>query len=445
LSRRGTLGLALVAAAILALVLWRCSGSSSTAKAPPRSAAVSPTPPQFRTAELPPVTLPVIAEADAPLVPIVDEVRVERDSVCEGEESLVTVRAHTPGGKEDAFLHYMIGTELGASVPLKVFESDESEGAAPPRVVRVFGRNNVAVEVPVPRITVKKCKPARRLHVVYRLTPNAVDELELFAKIIDVEAKTPMQPVSAKWTFGDGTSATSDGPLIVHDYSQRAQDTLYSQFLVTCEVTGADGEKLVGRTSIELLNPAFEHLAYKRVVLLFSASNPRFPQLDKDGVVRQRVHVWHRHREPVTITRVLRHAHAADQSVDDPPPEEVSPMALFGTNVIGPGGVDANLELDATWFSAEYTLEGTVPDGYVAGGAFAIMRPPDKPTKENNTPVVDPLLKAKILRARELLKQEFVTDDDLFRLEAQGKFDDIIQEHRDHPQPMGTPPPLPPR
>jgi hypothetical protein len=391
---------------------------------------------------------PLPPAGGAPLAPIIDVVTVEKSEVCDGEESLVTVKAHTPGNKEDAFLHYTIGAELGASAPLRVFAQDNREGEPPPQMVRVFGRNNVSTEIPVPPIRVLPCKPARRLHVTARLLPNSIDEFELIAKIVNVTAAEPMRPVEARWTFGDGTSGVSRGPTIVHDFSARPQDSLYAQLLITCEAVGADGERIVGRTSLQLLNPSFEHLAYRGIVLLYALMTPRFPELGADGIVRQRVRVWHRHPTPVTITRILRYAHSTDGDTTAHP-VEVDPVQLFGTVTIGPGGVEGRVELDASAgvFSYELAIEGKSDDDHPAMGAFSVMRPPDRPTPENSTPVVDPLLKAKIVRARELLRQEFVNDEDLIRLGEQGAFDDLVKEAASRPPPAEAAPmpPAPPK
>jgi hypothetical protein len=293
-------------------------------------------------------------------------------------------------------------------------------------------------------IRVLPCKPARRLHLTARLLPNTIDEFELAARIVNVTAGEPMRPVEARWSFGDGTTGVSQGPTIVHDFATRPQDSLYAQLLVSCEAIGADGERVAGRTSLQLLNPSFEHLAYRGMVLLYAIMTPRFPTLDKDGRVRQSVHVWHRYKEPVVLGHVLRYAHSVDGATTADP-VEVDPVGLFGTSAIGPGGVDAKLELDAAAgiFSHEITLEGRTTDGLPAMGAFSIMRPPDRPTRENSTPVVDPLLKAKILRARERLHQEFVNDEDLIRLGEQGAFDDLVKEAAARPPPT-EPAPLPP-
>ncbi|HLL85182.1 MAG TPA: hypothetical protein VK420_21105, partial [Longimicrobium sp.] len=40
---------------------------------------------------------------------------------------------------------------------------------------------------------------------------------------------------------------------------------------------------------------------------------------------------------------------------------------------------------------------------------------------ENSNPVEDPVLKAKILAARKILNQPYVTDEDIWRLEREGK------------------------
>jgi hypothetical protein len=72
--------------------------------------------------------------------------------------------------------------------------------------------------------------------------------------------------------------------------------------------------------------------------------------------------------------------------------------------------------------------------------------------------VNDPALVARIVRAREILKQEFVTDEDIWRLEKQGAFTDLpptgdptaegARGTRDPsvpppPAPAGAPPPPP--
>jgi hypothetical protein len=77
-------------------------------------------------------------------------------------------------------------------------------------------------------------------------------------------------------------------------------------------------------------------------------------------------------------------------------------------------------------------------------GNFALMRPPPRPTPQGHTPVIDPVLKAKILRARELLNKQFVTDEDIWRLEREGLMTDLEIEPADPPRAPAPPrPPAP--
>jgi hypothetical protein len=87
-------------------------GTEDEARRPELEAApVSRDPGGPASSRLPPAPAAAIA-SPAPAPPIIDEIRVEKPEVCEGEENLVTVRAHTPDGN-DAFLHYQIGTHPG--------------------------------------------------------------------------------------------------------------------------------------------------------------------------------------------------------------------------------------------------------------------------------------------------------------------------------------------
>jgi hypothetical protein len=102
----------------------------------------------------------------------------------------------------------------------------------------------------------------------------------------------------------------------------------------------------------------------------------------------------------------------------------------MGSSIIPPGkGLEFELKLDTRQepnvFSMEYAIEGKDSEGLPVRGTFSAMRPPPRPTKENSNPVVDPLLKAKIIAARKILNRPYVTDEDLWALERQGKFAEI--------------------
>jgi hypothetical protein len=64
---------------------------------------------------------------------------------------------------------------------------------------------------------------------------------------------------------------------------------------------------------------------------------------------------------------------------------------------------------------------------------------------ENSDPVTDPNLEAKIRAAREILHQEVVTDDDLWRLEREGQFANLSNIAAEGKRvPANAAPPAPP-
>ncbi|HVE85336.1 MAG TPA: hypothetical protein VND93_20930, partial [Myxococcales bacterium] len=249
---------------------------------------------------------------------------------------------------------------------------------------------------------------------------------------------------------------TTPTPFAEHSFESRPQNQMYSHFLVQVTAYGEGGESVTGRAALQLLNPAYEDLATKGVVSLMVQLTPRFPELGDDGVVRQKVRLFHFRDKPVYIHNAVVFRHRGDPTAGAPPSQE-DPFALLGGNIVPPGhGIDFEVRLDTKkdpdLFSLEYVVEGKDSESMPARGSFSVMRPPPKPTRENSDAVVDPVLKQKILAARRILNKPFVTDEDLFRLEREGKFADLppVQplppvrstEGRQAPEP-GPPPPGP--
>lgn len=425
MTRRHRLKIVVAAVAALLLVWWfHRGGGGWTAAAPasaPRAAAVTPeviAPQRYRSSS---EVRAVVADAKAP---VIDEVVLEKSEVCDGEENLVTVKAHSPDPEDDPFLHYMVGGSTGQRVIVRGSSDPKAYDHAQ---VIAFGRNGVSTTVPLPRFTVKPCKAAHELLLTYRMLPNRPSELELTAAVVAHGAARPFEPVRLVWTFGDGTRTETSVPVEQHDYSKRPQRSLMSSFVVGCTAYAASGEKVEGRTSLELTNLAFETFAYKGVVKLVGELEPRFPQADADGAVTERIRLWHFHDRPVQIRRLQRTKLVVGgrSSV-----EEVSPRVL-GIGQIGAGQtaesqpirIDFRQEPDV--YSVEYYVEGVTDDGWPVSGNFAVMQPPRPPTPDHHDPVVDPVLKAKILRARDLLGKRYVTDEDIWRLEREGLMTDL--------------------
>ncbi len=390
---------------------------------------LDPAPPPAKEAPAPPPPEPA---------PVIDAITVEKPEVCSGEENLVTVRAHTVNGTNE-FLHYVIDGAMGSSVPLRLLLGQDGrvEGQ---HTVTVFGRGNVPVTVPVPEYKVKDCQPERVVVVDTRVQANTWSEFDLFAKVMALPeplpgirsegTHKPFAAVSYTWAFGDGVTATTSGPVVSHDYEGRTQDSLYSYFPVRVDVRGEDGEVITGRTTLPLINPAFEAFAQKGIVQLLVALDPRFPQMGPDGRVVQNVRLWHTRGQPVTIDAVALTRYFEGAS-GETAPLAVDVAQVLGSTTVPPGkeGITTSVVLDTVTdpgvFTMTYRLSGHSADGHPVMGSFSVLRPPPRPTADNSQAVVDPMLKAKIMAAREMLGKETVSDEDIWQLERQGRFADL--------------------
>jgi hypothetical protein len=370
--------------------------------------------------------------------PVIDAITVEKPEVCSGEENLVTVQAHTVNGTNE-FLHYVVDGAMGSSVPVRLLLGQDGrvEGR---HTISVFGRTNVAVTVPVPEYKVKDCQPARVVVIETRVQANTWSDFDLMAKVIPLPEPPPglrtegshkaFVPTSYTWAFGDGVTATTSGPLVSHDFEGRAQDALYSYFTVRVDVRGESGEVLTGRTTLALINPAFEAFAQKGIVQLLIALDPRFPEMGPDGRVVQNVRLWHTRPVPVTIDAVALTRYFEGAS-GEAAPQAVDVAQVLGATTVPPGkdGITTSVVLDTITdpgvFSMTYRLSGHSPDGHPVMGSFSVLRPPPRPTADNSQTVVDPLLKAKIVAAREILGKDTVNDEDIWQLERQGRFADL--------------------
>ncbi len=386
-----------------------------------------PSPPQQQAAQ------PAVDDTNPP--PVIDSITLEKTSVCQGEENLVTVKAHTVN-QTDQLLHYVIDGQMGEALPIRRWKSDHGHEA---HFVQVFGRDSVVTTVPVPEYEVRDCRTPRMMNVVTRLRSNSWADFDIQANVVNSidwnvdprqRKSTPYQGVQYTWSFGDGKSETTTTPITEHNYERRPQDTAYSYFLIAVEARSKDGEVVKGRASLGLMNPAFEALQQKGIVVLLISLEPRFPELGPDGKVTEHVHIWHTRPQPVVIEGVAmtKYLQAAGGETR---PALVDVTGILGTDTIpsGPDGITATLVFDPSAepdvFSKTYRLSGKSAEGYPVNGSFSIMRPPPAPTRDNNVPVRDPVLEAKILQAREILGKNVVSDEDIWMLEREGKFHDL--------------------
>jgi hypothetical protein len=435
---RRRLTIILIVLVCLGLLAWLLLRGVKS-KPPGSITAVAPTtfgaaPPASQQGPFDPRAVPAFFGNEP--APVIDSITVEKPEVCEGEENLITVRAHTVNGT-DAFLHYLISDQTGQQVPLKSWITNRKN--LPPRIVTVFGRGNAATTVQLPAFLVKDCQPYRSLVVRHRARPNTEAEYDFFAFVTELGSKRdqraePFKPVQYQWSFGDGTTATTTVPVVTHSFEHRPQDTLYSQFLIGVEASSAKGEKLMGRMSFQLMNHVFEDLSKKGVLRLLFALEPRFPEI-KDGKVTHRVRAWHTRPDPVAITKVtVVHHYYPTKDQAGVPETEALPgeiARILGQTDIPPGpGIETVVtELGGKprdWFQVDYLFEGETVEGWPARGAFSVLMPSPTPTKDRHVPVTDETLLAKIRAARKILGKDTVSDEDIWRLEWEGKLDDVV-------------------
>jgi hypothetical protein len=427
--------MAAYALALLALVWWRWPRlAPAAAPAPAPARAMEPA---VRQSSLLPPSVPSAAQpsqpaspADEEPAPLIDEIVVEKSEVCEGEENLVTVRAHTVNDT-DGYLHYTVGGELGSSVVMRSYL--EADGRQPEVVVQAFGRWNAVAGLARPLFRVKDCVAPTTVTIQHYVEPNHDRAFQLVARL-GAPRKAKLQgtaksfpPVRYEWDFGDGTRATTTSPVVVHEFQDVIETTQYVDYLIRVDVHGAEGQLATGRSGLSLLSTSFQNFAYKGVVTLVGRLEPRLPKLDADGKVRQRVRLFHHRPHDVVVDSVIRvRTTSGEPDRSDP----LDPLAVLPTRVIPPGtaGVVFELELDANRAAGftmdRYLIEGRSGDGFRAAGSLSIMKPPARPTP-NDEAVRDPQMVARIIEARRLLNQEFVTDGDVARLEREGRFADL--------------------
>jgi hypothetical protein len=357
--------------------------------------------------------------------PVFDQIQIEKEEVCEGEENLVTVRAHTTDGN-DAFLHYTVAGEAGAQVPVRAYLGRDGKAMAQTAVV--FSRDNVATAVQLPSWTVKNCKPARILIVTARMLPNSVAERE-FTAVVQALDGLPFQPAWYEWSFGDGAQDVTPGPLATHDYAALPQKTAFTDLLVKVKAIDGRGQSVEGRLPVHIRNIAFA-ARQRGVAVIFAQPTPRFPEMGADGVVRQKFRIWHGEEVPIQVTGLTLSRSLLPGAPGAAPPVP-STVALDHGRALQFGEIPAGRVLeqslehdfaaDPKAYAVTYAIQGVTPAGLQARGELTLLRPPPRPTRENSVAVDDPEMALKIRRAMSILNQPSVSQEDLWRLEREGR------------------------
>ncbi|MBI2571004.1 MAG: PKD domain-containing protein [Candidatus Schekmanbacteria bacterium] len=317
------------------------------------------------------------------LKPIIDHVSVEKKEVCEGEENLITVGAHTEGHREDAFLHYVIGGKSGRSLP---YRPVLHHGKFRPPGISVFGRGGQVTHIPMPEFVVKPCRPQWPVQVTFWPVTNTALTYRFQAKVLLIgDDAAPFAPVSFAWDFGDGITQTTAAPIADHDYAGAPQDTLYTSYLVQVTITGDRGEIAKGRVAFDVRNHAFYEMVRLGRIYFLRDLEPRVAMPGPDGVVRQGVRMWHTHDESVYLTHIERTTHAGQ------PQNKIDILdvrSIVGTHVVQPGEkVSFELILDPQRdpgvVLADYRIFGSTLNGVPAFAKISVGNPLARPVDES--------------------------------------------------------------
>jgi hypothetical protein len=413
---------AVIAVGALLLILWQATRRSDVERA-----AVAPAAAEHPRASLrPPLTPPagMIPDGLRPSTnqpPIIDEVTVEKTEVCDGEDTIVTVRARAPDPRDDRYLEYQVGGQPGPVAVVNWWKE------APPERVWVKGRDGALAEADLPRVVVKDCEPSRRLFLSSRELANA-DATYLFAaRVVNATATTPMQPVRYRWSFGDGNTVETDVPHVEHTFDMRG-DSMYSHFVVTCEAIAADGERVRGRRSFDIMNLEALNLANYGVIVPRWAFLPRYPVTGDDGVVGVAVRLWHGGPHALELERVVLTVEDLPEDAERPvarAEQVLSPQLLLGTTRLPASGISFDLAMDTRAepqiFGMHYEVYGRSSEGWPVYVRFSLLRPRPPPTRDRHAPV-DPVFAAKVRKAQELLGKQLVNQDEIWTLEETGAF-----------------------
>jgi hypothetical protein len=314
----------------------------------------------------------------------------------------------------------------GDRVPLREWTSQEPTGAPTRfwRPVVVTGRGGATARVDLEQPAPRDCTNAQELFVAHELAPLSDGRVAFRAELAYLADGVSPSIEAILWSFDDGDSVATDGTTVTHDYSGRPQRTAVSSFLVEARARLSTGDVVRGRTVVTLDNPLF---AADDAGVVAIVADPGDPVADGDGArVEQTFRLRHGAAGPVRLERVTRRRLLRSTLGT---PSATAPAALPVAEIPQGGAtVTLSLELDRDGdvVADEYELEGRAGDGRPARGRLFVRRP-DVPARLLAR-LDRPAFRARLVRARALLGVARVTEEDLYRLELNGAFNDLALE-----------------
>lgn len=380
----------------------------------------------------------------------ISDIRVDRADVCPNEPVFVEVDARD-GRQPPQPLRILIGLEGGKRAAVRFPQPGEQR-----LLVRAIATDSVE-DSRVLSFTVHDCGDAFQF-VAIKAEPTAQQDTYRFVAtpFFDrpqcVEIKAPdggpashpdLQRCHAKpeegesltfrWDFGDGATTTTGAPFAEHDFADRRQDDIQSNFVVKVDVESSLHGTITGFTNVLFANMSTANKLRVGVItpsIVLGARAPSDP-----GTL-----AWEataRNPEPTTLRLDDVEVTLTACSGDDTRTFRVPARQVLDDTELAPGATKTRAHLPTAdvgpdYCFASFSATGTAPGGFKVDALFGTRLRDDVGAIEYGADTADPELKKRFdrtMRALEILGRgqdggtATVTDDEIRALQLQGKLD----------------------
>ncbi len=345
---------------------------------------------------------------------IIQDVILEKKTVCSGEDVLVTVIGHNPNGS-DANLAYRIGDMRGNPAVLRFKKPGKREFY----VVAQDGGSHVDFK-PV-EIDVIDCPDRIQIVLEGKLSSLKSEEAEF-----EVVKKTGIgERCSYEWDFGDGSKTSSTYGYITHNYALRNQKAFQSTFTVKVKATDDEGRTATGRCSISLPNTHYISSLLNDAII--PAQYNSFPVL-KGSCYEAPVSFKNIYDADAVFSRAVIEIQPCATS-GEMSTVNVNPGGLISASRLSAGSTSSDvLRIDRTMIPAGtcnliVRFTGEMTDRKpVTSAVYLNIVPEGKDAGDRKTVVSDKGMVEKLEKAARILgRGRPITPDDLKRLEKEGK------------------------
>lgn len=344
---------------------------------------------------------------------IIQEIKLEKTTVCAGEDVMVTVTGRNPGG-DDGNLVYRIGNIRGNPAILRFNRTGTRE-------FYVVARNEgTGIDFKKVEIEVVDCPGKAFLVVDGKLASLKSEEAEF-----EVLKKSGIgNQCTYEWKFGDGSTAKSDHGFTTHNYALRDQKSFQSSFTITVTATDTEGRSATGRCSISF--PNIHYFSSMMNDMIIPAQYDNFPA-QKESLLE--VPIAFKNIYSVDASFSGATIELKPCSAGQPQTTAVTIGSIMGATRLPAGETTKDLlRLDRSIFPAGtcnlvIKLTGELADNRPVSSTIYLNIVPtgpgggDRDKKVSDREMIEKLEKA----AKILGRDRPITPDDLKRLEKEGK------------------------